>query len=61
MASGKRVHELELLNRLLIYQHGLMKLLANDLKEQYGIEMNKNQMISQIPQNMKIILRVTRA
>lgn len=43
LASGKRIHELELLNRMLTYQQRLIKLLANDLKEQYGIEMNKNQ------------------
>lgn len=42
LASGKRVHELELLNRMLYYQHGLMGLLKKSLHAQYGITLQKN-------------------
>ena len=37
LASGKRVQELELLNRMLHYQTGLMKLLKKSLAEKYNI------------------------
>lgn len=36
-ASGKRVHELELLNRMLSYQHNLFTLLKNKLNIDYGV------------------------
>ena len=39
IASGKRIHELELLKRMLSYQNGLLKLLSSALKEEYGIKM----------------------
>ena len=42
LASGKRIHELELLNRMLYYQNGLMGLLKNSLEDQYGIELQEN-------------------
>ena len=40
LAAGKRIHEIELLNRLLHYRHGLMGLLRKDLSEQYRIDLN---------------------
>lgn len=43
LANGKRIHELELLNRILTYGHGLMGLLAHDLHKEYGIEMTRNE------------------
>jgi len=39
-ASGKRVHELQMLKRLLTYKKGLLKLLGQDLQETYGIQMS---------------------
>lgn len=36
-ANGKRIHELELLKRMIGYRHGLMSALKNSLKDQYGI------------------------
>lgn len=42
LASGKRVHELELLNRMLYYHNGLMGLLKKSLEKQYGIELEEN-------------------
>ena len=42
LASGKRVHELELLRRLLSYQHGILKLLQTSLKENYSRDLDKN-------------------
>ncbi|MBQ9991115.1 MAG: DEAD/DEAH box helicase [Lachnospiraceae bacterium] len=42
LASGKRIHELELLRRLLNYQHGLMGLLQKSLQEDYGCSMDEN-------------------
>ncbi|MBO5564377.1 MAG: DEAD/DEAH box helicase [Lachnospiraceae bacterium] len=38
LASGKRIHEIELLNRMLHYREGLMRLLRKDLSEQYRID-----------------------
>lgn len=38
-ASGKRVHELQLLKRVLNYRYGLLKILSYDLKEGYEIQM----------------------
>ena len=42
LANGKRVHELELFNRMLAYRNGLMAALRNTLRENYGIEIQKN-------------------
>lgn len=42
LASGKRIHELELLRRLLKYQHGLMKILRKSLEENYNCPMDDN-------------------
>lgn len=42
LASGKRIHELELLNRLMAYQHGILGLLEKSLRENYGITMDAN-------------------
>lgn len=39
-ASGKRVHELQMLKRLLTYKKGLLKILGKDLQENYGIQMS---------------------
>lgn len=41
LASGKRIHELELLNRLLSYQNGLMKMLKGSLAQEYHIELSQ--------------------
>lgn len=41
LADGKRVHELELLKRLLIYRHGVLGKLRKVLKENYNIEMKE--------------------
>lgn len=38
LATGKRVHELELLKRMLTYNHGLMNYLKHKLKEDYNIK-----------------------
>lgn len=40
IASGKRVHELLVLKRLLFYQKSILSLLKTDLKVDYKIEMN---------------------
>ena len=40
LASGKRIHEIELLSRMLSYRKGLMNLLKQDLKENYQIDLN---------------------
>lgn len=37
LASGKRIHELELLKRLLAYRHGVLGLLRSSLNNNYGI------------------------
>lgn len=42
LASGKRIHELELLNRMLSYQHGLMGLLQKSLQEKYHQKMDSH-------------------
>lgn len=42
LANGKRIHELELLNRALSYQHGLISLLNSTLREKYNITMDSN-------------------
>lgn len=39
LASGKRIHELAMLNRMLSYQHGFFQLWEKDLAESYGIEL----------------------
>lgn len=38
LVSGKRIHEIELLSRLLHYRHGVMKLLYRELSEHYQID-----------------------
>lgn len=42
LASGKRIHELELLKRLLKYQHGVMGLLKRTLIENYNCSIDDN-------------------
>ncbi len=37
LASGKRIHELALLHRLLHYRHGILKRWRQDMQEEYGI------------------------
>ena len=39
LASGKRIHELAMLNRMLSYQQGFFRLWEKDLGEKYGIEL----------------------
>lgn len=41
LANGKRIHELELLNKMLTYTHGLLGMLAFDLGNKYGIKMDR--------------------
>lgn len=41
LANGKRIHELELLNRMLRYHHGLIGMLQQSLQENYGLTMNQ--------------------
>lgn len=41
-ASGKRIHELELLSRLLTYRHGVLSMLKKTLSEKYQRNMDKN-------------------
>jgi hypothetical protein len=41
LASGKRIHELELLNRMLAYRSGLLGLLKQKLDEDYNIHMEE--------------------
>lgn len=41
LASGKRIHELAMLNRMLSYQQGFFRLWEKDLKEEYGIEIQE--------------------
>ena len=36
LASGKRIHELAMLNRMLTYQQGFFRLWEKDLTEDYG-------------------------
>lgn len=38
LASGKRIHEIELLERMLFYNDGLMKLMRESLSDQYQIQ-----------------------
>lgn len=42
LASGKRIHELELLKRLLGYHHGIMRSLRTSLKENYNCSIDDN-------------------
>ena len=42
LASGKRIHELELLKRLLGYHHGIMRSLQTSLKENYNCSIDDN-------------------
>ena len=39
LASGKRIHELALLNRMLSYQHGFFEIWKEDMWENYGIKL----------------------
>lgn len=39
LASGKRVHELELLSKMLSYKHGLFQVLKKSLDSDYGISL----------------------
>ncbi len=41
LASGKRIHELALLDRMLTYHHHLMKALKKDLQEDYDVQLNQ--------------------
>ncbi|MCD8240874.1 MAG: DUF3427 domain-containing protein, partial [Lachnospiraceae bacterium] len=40
LASGKRIQELELLRRVMTYQHGILRALKKSLREDYSISMN---------------------
>lgn len=40
MAKGKRIHELEMLSRLLNYKKGVLGILRNSLKQSYDIDMS---------------------
>ncbi|GAA6286048.1 hypothetical protein F190043G2_27190 [Blautia caecimuris] len=42
LANGKRIHELEMLKRLLKYQNGIMDLLKKSLHDNYNCSMNDN-------------------
>lgn len=42
LASGKRIHELEMLNRLMTYRHGILSVLGKTLQESYGISLDVN-------------------
>lgn len=42
LASGKRIHELEMLKRLLKYRHGLLDSLKESLYENYNCSMDNN-------------------
>lgn len=39
LASGKRIHELAMLNRMLKYQQGFFRLWVKDMADDYGIEL----------------------
>ena len=39
LASGKRIHELALLNRMLRYRHGFFSIWKEEMAENYGIEL----------------------
>ena len=41
LANGKRIHELELLNRMLTYSHGLLGILKRSLKSEYDVQMQE--------------------
>ncbi len=41
LASGKRIHELAMLNRMLTYHHGFFNLWKKDLSNAYGIELQE--------------------
>ena len=41
LAAGKRIHELEMLNRLLVYRHGILQILSKSLRDNYGITMDE--------------------
>lgn len=41
-AAGKRIHELEMLRRLMSYQHSVLGKLGQTLKEDYGISINES-------------------
>lgn len=42
LASGKRIHELEMLKRLLKYRHNILEILKKDLQDNYDCILDKN-------------------
>ena len=42
LANGKRIHELEFLNRILKYKHKLLGMLQQSLQDNYGVEYDQN-------------------
>ncbi len=40
LAAGKRIHELEMLNRIMTYRHGIFSGLRKSLQENYGISID---------------------
>jgi hypothetical protein len=46
LANGKRIHELLVLKRLMHCQHGIMKIVSDDLKKEYGKQLTKASEIS---------------
>ncbi len=64
LASGKRIHELELLKRTLQYRHGIIGRLRKRLSEKYYCEMDEhctenviNMMTNEFPTSSKEDLR----
>lgn len=56
LASGKRIHELELLSRMFVYQHELLSILRKSLSSKYGISLTEksaenvvNVMVNEFP------------
>lgn len=41
LASGKRIHELEMLKRLMTYRHKIFRALKKNLQEHYGVSMDE--------------------
>ena len=42
LANGKRIYELELLNKMMTYNHRLLSVLRESLEDEYGIQINKS-------------------
>ncbi|MBP7347108.1 MAG: DEAD/DEAH box helicase [Butyrivibrio sp.] len=42
LANGKRIHELEFLNRILKYKHRLLGMLQQSLQDDYGVKCDQN-------------------